>query len=205
MQGKRIGMGRSHALVMLAAMLLIGCSESSMSPLEGPVQVPPGGGTQAPPLSLGHDVPGPLPELGSCGNLALPRPSKLFSHVHATGDQIYRWTGSAWVLAGPSATLYHDAALTKKAGTHYVGPTWETTNGSRVYGSVVDRCTPNVAAIPWLLLRADSAKGPAFYKHTTFIHRVNTVGGNAPSTAGTVVGELVNVPYRTEYYFYRDK
>jgi hypothetical protein len=29
------------------------------------------------------------------------------------------------------------------------------------------------------------------------------VGGIAPATAGTFVGETVNVPYTAEYYFYR--
>jgi len=36
----------------------------------------------------------------------------------------------------------------------------------------------------------------------TFVQRVNTVGGKAPGTAGTTVGQVDNVPYTAEYYFY---
>jgi hypothetical protein len=41
---------------------------------------------------------------------------------------------------------------------------------------------------------------------TTFIQRVNTSGGVAPSTgcaASTDVGKQAFVPYTTDYYFYR--
>ena len=37
------------------------------------------------------------------------------------------------------------------------------------------------------------------------IQRVNTVGGVAPSTAGSVVGEIAEVPYTAEYFFYRGR
>ena len=37
----------------------------------------------------------------------------------------------------------------------------------------------------------------------TYIQRVNTVGGNAPTDPGDFVGEVVEVPYTAEYYFYR--
>ena len=37
---------------------------------------------------------------------------------------------------------------------------------------------------------------------TTHIHRVNTVGGRAPTTPGSAVGALTSVAYTTEYFFY---
>ena len=37
----------------------------------------------------------------------------------------------------------------------------------------------------------------------TFIQRVNTVDGNAPTDSGDFPGEVVRVPYTTEYFFYR--
>jgi hypothetical protein len=37
---------------------------------------------------------------------------------------------------------------------------------------------------------------------TTYIHRVNTAGGMAPSTS-CVVGTTLLVPYTTDYYFYK--
>jgi len=46
---------------------------------------------------------------------------------------------------------------------------------------------------------------PGIFEPTTYIQRVNTVGGLAPSTPGTVVGEEARVPYAAEYFFYRGK
>jgi hypothetical protein len=58
-------------------------------------------------------------------------------------------------------------------------------------------------SIPWLLLSAASNEGPGIFADTTFIHRVNTVGGKAPSTDGTFVGQVARVPYNADYFFYR--
>jgi hypothetical protein len=49
------------------------------------------------------------------------------------------------------------------------------------------------------------ADGPGFFHRVTYIQRVNTVGGIAPSTAGRDVGEEARVPYTSEYLFYRSK
>ncbi|MBM3768961.1 MAG: DUF3455 domain-containing protein [Acidobacteria bacterium] len=38
---------------------------------------------------------------------------------------------------------------------------------------------------------------------TTFIQRVNTAGGVAPTTACTDAGAIAFVPYTTDYIFYR--
>jgi hypothetical protein len=37
----------------------------------------------------------------------------------------------------------------------------------------------------------------------TFIQRVNTVGGNAPTDPGNFPGEVTRVPYTADYFFYR--
>jgi hypothetical protein len=63
-------------------------------------------------------------------------------------------------------------------------------------------CAPDTTAIPWLKLGAVSSQGPGVFDGVTFIQRVNTVGGKAPATSGTTVGEVANVPYSAEYYFY---
>ncbi|RPH80489.1 MAG: DUF3455 domain-containing protein, partial [Candidatus Rokuibacteriota bacterium] len=41
------------------------------------------------------------------------------------------------------------------------------------------------------------------FHRLTFIQRVNTVGGNTPTDPENVSGEVVRVPYTTEYFFYR--
>jgi hypothetical protein len=142
-------------------------------------------------------------DLADCDSLRVPEPSTLAFHAFATGVQIYRWSGSAWVFVAPSAQLFADAGGNGVVGTHFAGPTWESNSGSTVVGAVLKRCPGAPNAIPWLLLRAVSAEGPGVFSRVTHIQRVNTVGGNAPAAAGTVTGETASVPYTAEYFFYR--
>ena len=125
------------------------------------------------------------------------------SRVYATGVQIYRWSGTSWTFVAPQATLSANAGGSSTVGTHYAGPTWESVSGSKVVGAVAQRCTPVASAIPWLSLNAVSSTGPGIFHRVTFIQRVNTVGGLAPSAPGSVAGEEVRVPYTAEYFFYR--
>ena len=143
------------------------------------------------------------PALGTCDSLRAPAGSTLTLHVYATGVQIYRWNGASWAFVAPSATLFADAGAHGQVGTHYAGPTWESTSGSKVVGQVAKRCTPNATAIPWLSLTAASTSGPGIFERTTFLQRLYTVGGIAPSTPGSVIGEEAQVPYSAEYFFYR--
>jgi hypothetical protein len=144
------------------------------------------------------------PELsGSCTNIAVPAGNKVCFHVYAAGVQIYRWNGTAWAFVAPAAVLYANADHDGEVGTHYAGPTWESNSGSKVVGLRIAACTPDVTAIPWLLLQAVSADGPGIFHRVTYIQRVNTVGGVAPSGPGTTVGEERQVPYTAEYFFYR--
>ena len=142
-------------------------------------------------------------DLGTCTNLQAPAGSKLAVHLYATGVQISSWSGTSWVFIAPSAVLSADAGGHSTVGTHYAGPTWESNSGSTVVGTVFERCTVSASAIPWLSLTAVSSAGPGFFDGVTFIQRVNTVGGIAPTSAGTSVGQIVSVPYTAEYYFYR--
>jgi hypothetical protein len=143
------------------------------------------------------------PDLGNCQNLQVPAGHKVAFRVYAEGVQIYRWDGTSWTFVAPDAKLFADARGRSAVGTHYAGPTWESASGSKVVGAVLQRCTPNGNAIDWLLLKATSNEGPGIFRRVTFIQRVNTVGGKAPTTPGTQVGELASVPYTADYYFYR--
>jgi hypothetical protein len=46
-----------------------------------------------------------------CERIQAPEGSQLAFHAYADGVQIYRWTGTSWVLVAPSAVLYADAGL----------------------------------------------------------------------------------------------
>lgn len=145
-------------------------------------------------------------ELGACTNLRAPAANTLTRRLYARGVQIYRWTGTSWSFVEPSAVLYADAEGRDAVGAHYAGPTWLSASGSKVTGTVTDRCTPDASAIPWLLLgasSADAAGGKGLFQGVTVIQRVRTVGGNAPTAPGQATGELASVPYTAEYLFYR--
>jgi hypothetical protein len=58
-------------------------------------------------------------------------------------------------------------------------------------------------SIPWLRLDAALKQGPGILGATTFIQRVNTVGGNPPFEPGTIIGQIAKIPYTADYFFYR--
>ena len=126
---------------------------------------------------------------------------------NAIGVQIYTWNGTDWGNAVPRATLFDNDGnvVISHFGTPN-GPAWQSNSGSEVVGKLPPkRVTVDRTAIDWLLLAAnpDLTHGPGILEATTFIHRVNTVGGMAPLEPGTRIGQVVEVPYTAEYYFYR--
>jgi hypothetical protein len=143
--------------------------------------------------------------------LQVPAGNKLALHARGVGVQIYVCTQSAtdptqfsWVFKAPDAILY-EADDDEIIGLHYAGPTWEDEDG-KVVGAVLQRSpSPDPGAIPWLLLQAVSNAGHGVFARTTFIQRLNTVGGVAPTTGADAahVGQEVRVPYTADYYFYR--
>jgi hypothetical protein len=136
-----------------------------------------------------------------CENIEAPAGNKLAFRVYAVGVQRYRWNGATWDFVEPVATLYADSKYNVKVGIHFAGPTWESILGGKVVATRVDGCSPDPASIPWLLLRATSADG--VLGSVTFIQRVNTKGGLAPTAPGASTGVMAEIPYTTEYYFYR--
>ena len=145
------------------------------------------------------DLPSPL-----CDRVNAPAGSKVHSHAYATGVQVYRWDGLSWVFVEPIADLFADADYNGKVGIHYRGPTWQSNSGSKVVATRLFGCTPDATAIPWLLLETVSTTGPGIFSPVTYVQRVNTTGGLAPAVPGLLIGQVVEVPYTAEYYFYRE-
>ena len=139
--------------------------------------------------------------LGACPDLVAD--GELTFHAYASGAQIYRWDGAAWVFIAPRATLYADPGLHGVVGSHSAGPTWKSVSGSTVVAAVAKRCTPNQSAIPWLLLDATSSAGPGVFRGVSHIQRLNISGGVAPAAGGNTIGEIAEVPYTAEYLFFR--
>jgi len=150
------------------------------------------------------------PELpADCGSIQVEAGNKVSFHVYARGVQIYRWNAitSKWDFIAPRATLYAEQNFFGEVGTHYAGPKWESKSGSIVEGRRVQGtgCSPDPTAIPWLLLSKFDATGPGIFAKVTFIQRVNTTGGLPPADNGLSDGEVKEVPYTAEYYFYRQQ
>jgi hypothetical protein len=161
-------------------------------------------------------------------NIQVPAGNKLFLVGHAVGTQNYVCLpaddGVKFVLYTPQATLF---AKQQQVTTHYFSPnpveggtiraTWQhSKDTSTVWGQVMEGHSSTdpafVApdAIPWLLVTVVGAQagrtGNGALTETTFIQRINTVGGIAPATGCTSpadVGNRAFVPYTTDYYFYK--
>jgi len=151
------------------------------------------------------DELGRLPTLPD-PSLAVPDGNRLAFAFDAVGVQIYACQASgsayAWVFQAPEATLYNRGG--HAVGTHYVGPTWEYKDHSKVMAAKVAGFTADPTAIPELLLQATTHEGTGRMTPVTYIQRLDTTGGLAPSTGCDVdhVGAVARVDYTATYYFY---
>lgn len=134
-------------------------------------------------------------------DIAVAPGNKVHFHGFGVGVQIYTWDGASWRGPVPEATLFDGNGV---VAIHFAGPTWESNSGSKVVGAVVQpTVTVDTNAIPWVRLKAVSTEGPGIFADTTYIQRVNTTGGKAPSVDGAFVGQVARVPYTADYFFYR--
>ena len=150
-----------------------------------------------------------MANLGSVAQTSPPIPDnltqlgeKLVRQVQARGDQIYTCDGSSWALTAPDAKLFDETG--KQVGSHFAGPTWEWSDGSRVVGRPVANATPDPNSIPWLLLKATDHRGEGVLKPVSSIQRIATKGGKASATGCNAAhqGEKTRVPYEAVYRFF---
>lgn len=107
-----------------------------------------------------------------------------------------------WAFVGPVAKLY--SSDKKEVGKYYAGPTWESTDGSKVTGKQVAVSPSAPGNIPMQLVKAEPATGSGAMTGVSYIQRLNTKGGVAPSTActGDTKGARQQVVYEADYVFY---
>ena len=136
--------------------------------------------------------------------IAVGTTNKVHFHGFGVGFQVYTWNGTNWGSAVPDALLFDGQAGI--VATHFAGPSWESNSGSLVVGALppTGAVIVDTNSIPWLRLRALVAEGPGIFADTTFIQRVNTTGGKAPSAPGAFVGQVARVPYTADYFFFRE-
>lgn len=135
-------------------------------------------------------------------NLKPPSNERPILQANAEGDQIYVCDGSSWLLSRPDAKLFADFG--KQIGSHFAGPTWEYSDGSRVMAEPVATATPNPESIPWLLLKATDHQGKGKMQRVTSIQRLSTRGGKAPATGCDAQhkGQEARSHYTALYLFY---
>ncbi len=176
------------------------------------------------PVHADHVTPPPVP-----ANLEVPAGATAFLVGHAVGTQNYiclpSGTGFKFILFTPQATLFDDHE--KQIITHYFSPnlspiqleirgtiraTWQdskdtSTVWAKLHQNGAATVDPN--AIPWLLLDVvgaqDGPTGGDTLTDTTFVQRLNTSGGLAPSGCDSLadVGKEAFVPYTADYFFYK--
>jgi len=155
-------------------------------------------------------------------------PNQAFLIGHAFGSQNYECQPSAslgrvaWTLFTPQATLFGEVG--NQLITHFNSPnpdegkgaivvraTWQdSTDSSRIWAKATGMATVDPTAIPWVRLEVVGARrGPTGgdeLSESTFVQRVNTQGGLAPTTGCDLlndVGRRAFVPYTADYFFYR--
>ncbi|GAA1014278.1 hypothetical protein Aple_041420 [Acrocarpospora pleiomorpha] len=135
--------------------------------------------------------------------IKVPAGNKRIAVLKAVGVQIYTCTNGAFTFKQPAANLTDRHGRSKVI--HNGGPTWtDLSDGSSVVGAV-DKAVPDPKqkAIPQLLLHAASNSGglDSDLGGVTFIQRLNTRGGLAP-TGSCTEGAQLGVRYSADYTFW---
>ena len=132
--------------------------------------------------------------------------------AQASGSQIYTCQQSkdgafAWTLKAPEAELRDQRG--NVIGQHYAGPTWKSTDGSTVTGRLAAKAdSPELDAIPWLLVAATGHAGNGVFNQVSSIQRIHTHGGLAPAAASCDASKQnteAKSSYTADYYFYEPK
>lgn len=140
-----------------------------------------------------------------------PTDQNLAFIYHAVGVQIYDCKAPnggtfAWTFREPRADLFN--AKNDPVGIHFGGPTWQHADGSAVVGAKKAEApgkTSNDIALLLLKTTKVADSDPGKFSDVTWIQRLNTVGGVAPTTPCTAAnaGAVAEVNYEADYFFYR--
>jgi hypothetical protein len=144
----------------------------------------------------------------SDAKLAPPAGNRLAFANDAIGVQIYSCqaagSGFAFTFVAPEASLFDCNG--KVVIKHFGGPTWQSVaDGSSVVAKKVGELTDDPKSIAELLLQATTHGGNGIMSDVTFIQRLETVGGLAPTDGcdASQVGVVARVPYTATYFFYK--
>ena len=194
-----------HSLMWIAsfALMLASCQKEHSAPLQATTDA-----------ATRNSRAGITPELCSAipDSLQPPQGNRLFLQTFARGVQIYQVQRSAadpntlvWVNIAPLAELYAKPDFVDRIIHHFAGPSWEFVKGpfkdEKVVAKKVKGSTQDATAIQWLLLQAvDSLSTPG--NPVSFVQRICTHEGLAPTIAPAQLGQLDSIPYTASYLFY---
>ena len=131
-------------------------------------------------------------------DIRVPQGHKAIATLPAVGVQTYVCKNNEWTFLQPDAIL---TANRVPQMLHSAGPVWTSVrDGSSVTGTVV-KSSPVPQAVPQLLLRSTVTRGGKQLGKVTFIQRLRTQGGLAPTVSCTN-GQTLSVPYSADYRFW---
>ena len=145
-------------------------------------------------------------QTGSSSTLEPAGTHRIVAVLAASGVQIYvckrdQNNQLSWAFKAPQADLYDRTG--KLIVKHGAGPSWAASDGSRITGKVLQQAsnTGDLDSIPSLLLQATNAGNPGLLSSVSYVQRVHTHGGMAPSQPCTEEGQEGRSPYLADYVF----
>ena len=191
-------MNTTRTLVAAAAVAaLSACSSTPMMSSSAPMATP-----MAAPMMMVDNATLPEP-------VRVPAGQKVRMTATGVGDLSYECREKKdaagqyeWVFVGPVANLM--SSDKKVVGKYYAGPTWESADGSKITGKQVAVAPSSAGNIPYQLVKTEPAMGAGAMNGVTYIQRVNTKGGVAPTMTCDAAGvsKKQTVPYQADYVFY---
>jgi len=109
-----------------------------------------------------------------------------------------------WAFVGPDAKLFSRQG--NAVGKYYGPPaTWEALDGSKVSAMQLAVAPGTAGSLPLQLVKANPAQGSGLMQGVTYIQRVETQAGVAPTTpcSQAQAGQKQNVSYQADYIFWQ--
>ncbi|MEP7280904.1 MAG: DUF3455 domain-containing protein [Rubrivivax sp.] len=166
-------------------------------------------GSMSPPMA--SSMPAPYSQAAVPAAVQVPAGHKVALETVGVGEITYECQakadapgGHAWVFVGPKADLNSRAGV--KLGSYYGPPaTWASTDGSRITGKQLALAPGAAGSIPMQLVQANPAEGSGAMNGVTYVQRVATRGGVAPSLAcaAASMGRKEIVKYQADYIFWK--
>jgi len=155
-----------------------------------------GVGAAAIPVSATQENHRPVPEA-----IRVPDGNVRIAVMPAKGVQTYQCVAGAWTFLQPDAILTQHG---RPAVLHSKGPVWTDVRDGSSVTAAVQGSSPVPGAIPQLLLKSTANRGPGLLAEVTFVQRLNTKGGLAP-TGSCTDGTTASIPYTADYAFWVKK